>query len=121
MKRRRIDRSHPAKYHATHNNLWAAPPDSCSGGLFVGPDAGENPLLRKLWSHWLVLARKIGQFQSRIILTLFYFVLVTPFALITRLFTDPLHIRRRSLDGAQSGWVERKTRDVDLAASQKQF
>jgi hypothetical protein len=99
---------------------YAPPPDCRSGGLFVGPDAGENILLRKLWSHWLVLAYKIGQFQSRIILTLFYFILVTPFGLVTRIFTDPLHIRRRSLDSAQSGWVARETRDVDLAASQKQ-
>ncbi|HSN74279.1 MAG TPA: hypothetical protein VL334_04180 [Anaerolineae bacterium] len=77
-------------------------------------------MLRKLWSHWLVLARKIGQFQSRIILTLFYFIFVTPFGLGVRLFADPLHVRRRSLDGVQSGWIARKTRDVDLAAGQKQ-
>jgi hypothetical protein len=77
-------------------------------------------LLRKLWSHWLVLARKIGQFQSRIILTLFYFIFVTPFGLGVRLFADPLHVRRRSLEHAQSGWSARTTRDVDLAAGQKQ-
>ena len=76
-------------------------------------------MLRTLWSRWLVLARKIGQFQSRIILTLFYFVFVTPFALIARLFTDPLHLRRghAALD---SGWIARPTTDTDLAASQKQ-
>lgn len=78
-------------------------------------------MLRKLGSHWLVLARKIGQFQSRIMLTVFYFVFVTPFGLGVRLFADPLHVRRRSLDGAQSGWVARTTRDVDLAAGQKQW
>ncbi len=77
-------------------------------------------MLRKLWSHWLTLARKIGQFQSRIILTLFYFVFVTPFGLGVRLFADPLHIKRRSLHGAPSGWQARETRDVDLAAGQKQ-
>jgi hypothetical protein len=97
-----------------------APPDCCSGGLFVGPSAGENALLRRLWSHWLVLARKIGQFQSRIILTLFYFVFVTPFGVGVRLLADPLHVRRRSLERAQSGWVARETRDVDLATGQKQ-
>lgn len=77
-------------------------------------------MLRNLWSHWLTLARKIGQFQSRIILTLFYFVFVTPFGLAVRLFADPLHVRRRSLYGAQSGWQPRKTHDVDLAAGRKQ-
>ena len=77
-------------------------------------------MLRRLWSNWLVLARKIGQFQSRIILTLFYFVIVTPFGVGVRLLADPLHVRRRSLEGAQSAWVARETRDVDLAAGQKQ-
>ena len=51
-------------------------------------------MLRKLWTQWLVLARKIGKFQSRIILTVFYFVIVTPFGLGVRLFADPLRIRR---------------------------
>ncbi len=77
-------------------------------------------MLRKLWSHWLVLAYKIGQFQSRIVLTFFYFVFVTPFGLGVRLFADPLHIRRRSLHSAQSGWVARTTRDVDLTTGHKQ-
>ncbi len=77
-------------------------------------------MLRKLWSHWLTLARKIGQFQSRIILTLFYFVFVTPFGLAVRLLADPLHMRRRSISHAQTGWQPRATRDVDLASGQKQ-
>ncbi len=77
-------------------------------------------MLRNLWSHWLVLARKIGQFQSRIILTLFYFIFVTPFGLGVRLFSDPLHVKRRSLLSAQSGWVVRTTRDVDVTSGRKQ-
>ncbi len=77
-------------------------------------------MLRKLWNHWLTLARKIGQFQSRIILTLFYFVLVTPFGLAVRVLADPLHTRSRAIDQAQTGWQSRTTRDVDLASGQKQ-
>lgn len=77
-------------------------------------------MLRKLWSHWLTLARKIGQFQSRIILTLFYFVFVTPFGLALRLVADPLHMRPRTISQAQSGWQPRETRDIDLASGQKQ-
>jgi len=77
-------------------------------------------VIRKLWAHWLTLARKIGQFQSRIILTLFYFVFVTPFGLAVRLFADPLHTRRRSMADGQTGWQPRETRDVDLASGQKQ-
>ena len=46
-------------------------------------------MLRKLWDRWMVLARKIGKFQSRILLTFFYFVIVLPFGLAVRLFADP--------------------------------
>ncbi len=77
-------------------------------------------MIRKLWAHWLTLARKIGQFQSRIILTLFYFVFVTPFGLMVRLVADPLHLRPRAISQAQSGWQPRETRDIDLASGQKQ-
>lgn len=47
-------------------------------------------LLRRLWQGWLSVARKIGAFQSRVILTVFYFVFLGPFALAVRLFSDPL-------------------------------
>lgn len=75
-------------------------------------------MLRKLWDRWLVLARKIGKFQSRIILTLFYFVIVLPFGLAVRLLADPLHIRRRAPD--DTAWLSRTTRDVELADAQRQ-
>ncbi len=75
-------------------------------------------MLRKLWDHWMVLARKIGKFQSRILLTFFYFVIVLPFGLGVRLLADPLYIRRRP--PADTAWLPRETRDVDLADGQRQ-
>lgn len=74
-------------------------------------------MLRTIWRRWLVLAHKIGTFQSRILLTLFYFVIVAPFGLAVRLLADPLHIKSRS---ASARWVRRATRDVDLAAARRQ-
>jgi len=77
-------------------------------------------VLRDLWNRWLVLAQKIGKFQSRIVLTVVYFVIVLPFGLGVRLLADPLRIRRRSVQ-AQSNWSARQTSDVDLDASYRQF
>jgi hypothetical protein len=77
-------------------------------------------VLRDLWNRWLVLAQKIGKFQSRVILTVVYFSVVLPFGLGVRLFADPLHFRRRSTQ-AQSNWSDRKTYDVDLEASYRQY
>ncbi len=77
-------------------------------------------MLRDLWNRWLVLAQKIGKFQSRIVLTVVYFVFVWPFGLGVRLFADPLHVRRGSSQ-QQSDWSARQPSDVDLDASYRQF
>lgn len=77
-------------------------------------------MLRDLWNRWLVLAQKIGKFQSRIVLTVVYFVIVLPFGLGVRLFADPLRIRR-SYSQQQSNWSARQTSEVDLDASNRQF
>jgi hypothetical protein len=51
-------------------------------------------MLQQLWSKWKALAARIGNFQGRVILTVFYFVFVTPLGVAVRLFSDPLHIKR---------------------------
>lgn len=51
---------------------------------------------KALWQGWLAVVRKIGYVQSQLVLTLIYFVLVAPFALAVRLFSDPLRLRRPS-------------------------
>ena len=74
-------------------------------------------MLRKLWNRWLPLAHKIGNFQSRILLTLFYFTIVLPFGVVVTLFADPLHRKRKAAIGS---WLPRETHDVDLASASKQ-
>jgi hypothetical protein len=52
--------------------------------------------MRRLWQGWKKVARKIGDFNARVILTFFYFIFFSPFALAVRLFTDPLTIKHKS-------------------------
>lgn len=64
-------------------------------------------MLRALWRAWLVLARKIGRFQSLLTLSLVYFVVIAPFAVAIRLFSDPLGLKgapswRRLRPGSES-------------------
>ena len=66
-------------------------------------------MFKTLWRGWLVVSRKIGYFQSQLLLALIYFVVIAPFALAVRLFSDPLRLR-----GAPSWrWLPRE----DLSAS----
>ena len=48
---------------------------------------------RRAWNRWLKIADVIGDFQARVVLSLFYFVIVLPFGLAVRLFADPLRIK----------------------------
>ena len=69
-------------------------------GLLVPPAA------RAFHTAWMKFAVLLGHVNSRVLLTLVYYLVVTPYGFITRLVgRDPL--RRR---GARAGsyWVERK-------------
>ena len=56
---------------------------------------------KRIWLRWKQIAGVIADFQARVILSLFYFIVVLPFGLAVRIFADPLAIRG---DG-QTGWV----------------
>ena len=52
-------------------------------------------MLKRIWQAWKRLAQKIGNFQARVLLTILYAVLILPFGLAVRWFSDPLRIKRR--------------------------
>ena len=59
---------------------------------------------------------RFGSMLSRIFLTLLYFVVLGPFALLYQRFADPLHLGRRP-QGNWSNWVEDNS---SLNAARKQ-
>jgi len=74
-------------------------------------------LLRQLWQEWLVLARHIGNFQARVLITLVYFTLILPFGLVVTYSRDVLRMKRVP---ANRAWLERVTRDFDLEQARRQ-
>jgi hypothetical protein len=77
----------------------------------------SRTVLRSLWTRWKVIAEKIGHFQTKVILTLAYFVVVAPFALVVRISRDPLGLR--GFDG--SNWVPKGAVRHDLDVAHKQY
>ena len=74
--------------------------------------------MRRLWEAWKRVARKIGDFQARLLLTLCYVLVVAPFALLVRLSADPLSL----LPGSSGGWQRRPEAAVPpMAAARRQF
>jgi hypothetical protein len=74
--------------------------------------------MRRLWEGWKRVAKRIGNFQARVILTLLYFVIIAPFALIVRWGADPLSLKK----GAQQGWrLKVETEDSPMKRATNQF
>lgn len=65
-------------------------------------------ILKTIWSKWKTIAHHIGIFQSRLILSVFYFSLLMPWGIIFSLFKDELKMKNKKL----STW---KTKDKQSA------
>ena len=59
----------------------------------------ERSAVRRFWEGWKRFGKKAGDIQARALLTFFYFVLLSPFALAVRWWSDPLAIKPRSAKG----------------------
>jgi hypothetical protein len=78
----------------------------------------KRNLLGRLWQSWSGFAKRLGDFQNRIILSLFFFTLVMPIALAVRSFSDPLRIKEyRPI----SQWLLRHETNTELAQFKEQY
>jgi len=87
-------------------------------GMPQGRAQGVVGTARRLWEGWKRIARKIGDFQARALMTLFYFVILGPLALVLRWRSDPLAIK----PGTTRGWGHREARDgPQMLQARRQF
>jgi hypothetical protein len=67
----------------------------------------------------MAVAQGAGQFQSHLLMTMFYYTVLTPFGLGVTLFSDPLKMRRAE---ASTHWVRRPVADeTTVEQARKQF
>jgi len=74
--------------------------------------------LSHLWDKWKPIARKIGDFQARMLLAVLYGVVIAPLGLLIRIVSDPLGLRARRRD---SYWIPRDEADTSLQAAGRQY
>jgi len=74
-------------------------------------------ILKRGWRRWTDFAGRMGEVQGRLLMGFFYFLVVTPFGLIARLFTDPLAIKKSP---PQSNWHAKESTDLTLEAAKEQ-
>lgn len=72
--------------------------------------------LSKAWSGWKRVARAIAEFNSRVLLTLLYVVLLMPFGLGLRLVADPLRRRKP----VATNWIPRAEAPATLGEARRQ-
>ena len=95
-------------YHAGHAWPWLA------GGaaFFLATGLFIHPVLRPVFIVWMKFAHVLGWINTRILLGVFFYIILTPAGLVMRLFgKDPME---RKLDRAvQSYWIIRKPEPFD--------
>lgn len=75
-------------------------------------------MLARLWSQWKLFARKVADFQARLLLTLIYFLILGFFGVVVRVFGDPLVIRRPA---PGSLWIPNAVESPSLEQARRQF
>jgi hypothetical protein len=75
--------------------------------------------LKGLYKAWMTMAFFLGWFMTRIILTVFFFAILTPFALILRISGKDL-LNRKIDKNAKTYWI-RHEQVVDRNQYKKQF
>ena len=89
------------------------------GGTLVALGLVAPRLLGPVEHWWMRGARVLGEVNTRIILTLLFYLVVFPVGWVLRWFRDPLD--RTLDDGRPSFWVKRETGPVDRARYEQQF
>ncbi|OGY27619.1 MAG: hypothetical protein A3F33_00800 [Candidatus Woykebacteria bacterium RIFCSPHIGHO2_12_FULL_43_10] len=72
--------------------------------------------LKLIWKKWKSFGRVVADFQARVLLSFFYFILLLPVGLAVRIFSDHLKIK----DSSKVGWEKWDPRADTVAQSRSQ-
>jgi hypothetical protein len=72
-------------------------------------------MLKRLWQGWKRIAHVIGDFQARVLLTVIYAVVVLPFGVVFRLFSDSLRIKHQPAE-----WLDYRHNLSDMDWARRQ-
>jgi hypothetical protein len=76
----------------------------------------RNPF-KRAWQAWKKFASEMGNVQGRMLMGYFYFIIVTPFALGAKLFSDPLGGKKQP---PATDWHGREPESASLESAREQ-
>lgn len=89
--------------------------------LFAGFGLVRPTVLGPVHETWMKLSRVIGWFMSRLILIILFYLVMTPTALLLRMFgKDMLNINFKK-DSSESYWIPREADDYRERDYERQF
>ncbi|MFH2050693.1 MAG: SxtJ family membrane protein [bacterium] len=75
---------------------------------------------KNIWQKWKKIAHVFGRFQTRLLVTIFYFLIISPIGLIMKLFGwDPLKTKK-SKAYAGTNWQTIINGEPDLESIKRQ-
>ena len=93
---------------------------AAAGVLLVVPGLIAPMALAPVQRGWMRAATLLGEVNSRIILTVLFYLVIAPVGLVLRhLVRDPLD--RSLADGKASNWIRRERKPVEPARYERQF
>ncbi len=78
--------------------------------------ADTSSLAKRAWRSWQALSGSIGNYQSRVTLSLLFLILISPATLALNLFSDPLRLKHR-----QAHWIRRARIEVGIEYAKRQY
>ena len=79
----------------------------------------SSGIFKKLWHRWTEFSKKMGSFQSRVMLSFFFFIIVSPVAVLIKLFGDPLSIKRKK--AMDTYWSAKMPSSTEIEDYRRQF
>ncbi len=100
-------------------HVWPPSVLAVLGTGLVVPGLLMPRVLAPVERRWMQFAEVLGRFNARIILTVFWYLVMTPIGLVRRTIQDPLS--RKMRDGSPSTWIRRTPEPVALERYRQQF
>lgn len=83
------------------------------------PEEHSLAWFKRIWHCWRGFSLRMGSFQSRVFLSFFFFLLITPAALLIKAVGDPLRIKKATANG--SFWLTKTHTQEGLEDFRRQF
>jgi hypothetical protein len=72
--------------------------------------------IQKIWLKWQKITEKAINFQIKIILIIFYWTIILVYAILVKIFSDPLDIKNK-----KPQWLVKKIEKPNLNEAGKQY